>query len=99
MSEAQRYYVPHSSVWPIVGSVAVFLTAFGAAALIQQSTGKIAEPGRFGAIAFYAGLAALAFMMVGWFGTVIKESLQGLVGRQLDRSYRLGMFWFIVSEV
>jgi cytochrome c oxidase subunit III len=99
MSEAQRYYVPHSSVWPIIGSVAVFLTAFGAAAVIQQSTGKIANPGRFGAIVFYAGLGVLAFMMVGWFGTVIKESLQGLVSRQLDRSYRLGMFWFIVSEV
>ena len=56
-------------------------------------------PGPLGAIVFYAGLGVLAFMMFGWFGTVIKESLQGLVSRQLDRSYRLGMLWFIVSEV
>ena len=99
MSEAPRYYVPHSSVWPIIGSIALFLTAFGAASLIHQSTGKVADEGHFGAPIFYTGLAVLAFMMFGWFGTVIKESLQGLVSRQLDRSYRMGMLWFIVSEV
>lgn len=98
-SEAPRYYVPHSSVWPIIGSIALFLTAFGAASLIHQSTGKVADAGHFGAPIFYTGLAVLAFMMFGWFGTVIRESLQGLVSRQLDRSYRFGMLWFIVSEV
>lgn len=99
MNHTPRYYVPHSSVWPIIGSVALFLTAFGAASLIHQSTGKVADSGHFGAPIFYTGLAVLAFMMFGWFGTVIKESLQGLVSRQLDRSYRMGMLWFIVSEV
>jgi len=99
VSTAPRYYVPHSSVWPIIGSVALFLTAFGAATLIHQTTGKVATPGQFGAPIFYTGLAVLAFMMFGWFGTVIRESLQGLVSPELDRSYRLGMLWFIVSEV
>ena len=99
MSETPRYYVPHSSVWPIIGSVALFLTAFGAATLIHQTTGKVAASGQFGAPIFYTGLVVLAFMMFGWFGTVIKESLQGLVSPQLDRSYRLGMLWFIASEV
>ena len=99
MSETPRYYVPHSSVWPIVGSVALFLTAFGAASLIQQSAGVREGHINFAAGIFYSGLALLALMMFGWFGTVVKESLQGLVSRQLDRSYRMGMFWFIVSEV
>ena len=99
MSETPRYYVPHSSVWPIIGSVALFLTAFGAATLIHQSTGVVAAPGRFGAPIFYLGLAVLAFMMFGWFGAVIQESLRGLVSHALDRSYRLGMLWFIASEV
>jgi len=99
MNEAQHYYVPHRSVWPIIGSIALFVTAFGAATFIHQSTGKVADAGRFGAPIFYTGLAVLAFMMFGWFGAVIKESLQGLVSRQLDRSYRMGMLWFIVSEV
>ncbi len=100
MSETPRYYVPHSSPWPIVGSVALFLTAFGAANYIQQSTAKIVTAtGSFGAPIFYIGLAVIAFMMFGWFGTVIRESLKGMVSDQLDRSYRMGMFWFIISEV
>ncbi len=100
MSETPRYYVPHSSVWPIVGSVSLFITAFGAAHFIQQSTVKVVTAtGSFGAPIFYFGLAAIAFMMFGWFGTVIRESLKGMVSGQLDRSYRMGMFWFIVSEI
>lgn len=99
MKEAPRYYVPHSSVWPIVGSVALFLTAFGAVHLIHQSTEKVAAEGGFGAPIFYLGLAAIAFMMFGWFRAVIKESLEGMVSNQLDRSFRMGMAWFIVSEV
>ena len=99
-SDSPRYYVPHSSVWPIVGSIALFLTAFGAATFIQQSTGKVTTAtGSYGVFIFYAGLAAIAFMMFGWFGAVVKESLQGLVSGMLDRSYRQAMLWFIVSEV
>ena len=95
-----RYYVPHSSVWPIVGSIALFITAFGAATFIQQSTDKVlTATGTSGEIIFYVGLAATAFMMIGWFGAVIKESLQGLVSGLMDQSYRQAMMWFIVSEV
>jgi cytochrome c oxidase subunit 3 len=98
-SEAPRYYVPHSSVWPIVGSTALAVTAFGAVNFIHQSTEKVAAEGSFGAPVFYIGLAMIAFMMFGWFGTVIRESLKGMVSGQLDRSYRMAMFWFIISEV
>jgi cytochrome c oxidase subunit 3 len=99
VSETPRYYVPHSSPWPIVGSTALFVTAFGAATFIHQSTDKVAAEGGYGALIFFAGLAMIAFMMFGWFATVIRESLAGLVSRQLDRTYRMGMAWFIVSEV
>ena len=99
MNETPRYYVPHSSPWPIVGSIALFLTAFGGASFIHQSTEKVAAEGSYGAWVFYLGLALIAFMMFGWFGTVIRESLRGLVSGQLDRTYRMGMAWFIVSEV
>jgi cytochrome c oxidase subunit 3 len=99
MSETPRYYVPHSSVWPIVGSVALAVTAFGLVSFIHQSTEKVAAEGSFGAPIFFVGLAMIAFMMFGWFRTVIKESLKGMVSQQLDRTYRMGMAWFIVSEV
>ncbi len=99
MSDAPRYYVPHSSPWPIIGSVALFVTAYGAVNFIHQSTEKVAAEGSFGQPIFYIGLALIAFMMFGWFGVVIRESVKGMNSGLLDRSYRMGMAWFIVSEV
>ena len=99
MSDAPRYYVPHSSPWPIIGSVALFVTAYGAVNFIHQSTEKVAAEGSFGQPIFYIGLALVAFMMFGWFGIVIRESVKGMNSGLLDRSYRMGMAWFIVSEV
>ena len=99
MNETPRYYVPHSSIWPIVGSIALFVTAYGGVNFIHQSTEKVAAEGAFGQPIFFVGLATIAFMMFGWFATVIKENLEGMVSEQLDRSYRMGMLWFIVSEI
>jgi len=45
------------------------------------------------------GVAIIATMMIGWFGTVISESQGGLYNEQVDKSFRMGMFWFIFSEV
>jgi len=47
----------------------------------------------------YLGLAAVAYMFFGWFGTVIGESEGGLYNAGVDRSFRMGMSWFIFSEV
>ncbi len=99
MSEAPRYHVPHSSPWPIIGSVALFVTAYGAGNFIHQSTEKVAAEGSFGQPLFFLGLAMIAFMMFGWFGVVIRESVKGMNSGLLDRSYRMGMAWFIVSEI
>ncbi len=99
MSDAPRYHVPHSSPWPIIGSTALFVTAFGAVIFIHQSTEKVAAEGNFGQPIFFIGLALIAFMMFGWFGIVIRESVKGMNSGLMDRSYRMGMAWFIVSEV
>ncbi len=98
-NETPRYYVPHSSIWPIVGSIALFVTAFGGANFIHQSTEKVAAEGSFGGPMFFVGLALIAIMMFGWFATVIRENLQGMVSQLLDRSFRQGMAWFIITEV
>src|SRR4029453_10909245 len=34
-----------------------------------------------------------------WFGEVIRENQSGLYNEQVDRSFRMGMMWFIFSEV
>ncbi len=91
ISPDSKYYVPHSSYWPIVGSIGLFLMGLGAAHLLHAKS--------WGPYLFMAGSILLVTMMFGWFGTVIKESRQGLYSEQMDRSFRWGMFWFIFSEV
>lgn len=85
------YYVPHGSKWPIVGSVGMITMLASAASWMNGS--PTAQ------MYFWLGLAILIFMMFGWFGTVIRESQAGMYSPQVDRSFRLGMAWFIYSEV
>lgn len=97
MSNAyEKYYVPEQSPWPFVGAVALFLIAFGAGHLVNEVTrGKEG----YGSYLLIAGVAILVFMLVGWFRNVIDESMSGLYSKQMDRSFRQGMSWFIFSEV
>ncbi|HEX7011234.1 MAG TPA: cytochrome c oxidase subunit 3 [Steroidobacteraceae bacterium] len=88
---SEKYYVPHSSPWPIVGAAAMFTTVGGAAMWINGANA--------GPWAFIFGLALLATMFIGWFGAVIRESEGRLYNEAVDRSFRMGMMWFIFSEV
>jgi hypothetical protein len=45
------------------------------------------------------GFAIIVFMMFGWLGQVVNESVSGIYNSQVDRSFRWGMSWFIFSEV
>ncbi|HEY9042420.1 MAG TPA: cytochrome c oxidase subunit 3 [Rheinheimera sp.] len=92
----EKYYVPAQSPWPIVGAVALFLIAFGAGNFVNEVTKQ--QPG-FGGYVLAAGFAVLIFMLFGWFKNVIDESMSGLYSAQMDRSFRQGMSWFILSEV
>ncbi|TRW49003.1 cytochrome c oxidase subunit 3 [Aliidiomarina halalkaliphila] len=92
----QKYYVPDQSIWPLVGSVALGLIAFGAAHFTIEYSN---EQAGFGHWVLLAGLVVLCIMLVGWFGDQIRESRAGLYNAQLGRSYRQGMLWFIFSEV
>lgn len=89
--ETTRYYLPTPSWWPIVGSVALLTLAAGFVLVLQQIPA--------GAYVMLAGGLILIGMLVGWFGTVIRESVGGLFNDQVDLSYRWGMGWFIFSEV
>lgn len=85
------YFIAHPSFWPLIGSVGLFTTVLG---LVQVLHG-----GAVGPYLMVIGVGLLITTMFGWFGAVIKESLQGLHSKQMDRTYRWGMFWFIVSEI
>jgi cytochrome c oxidase subunit 3 len=47
----------------------------------------------------FIGLAVIIFMLFGWFGTVIRESMSGKYNEQVDMTFRWSMGWFIFSEV
>lgn len=86
-----RYYIPHGSHWPIIGSIGLFVMMFGVSTWLNGAD--------YGFWVMLAGAAVLVFMLAGWFGTVIAESIAGMYSRQVDTSFRMGMFWFIFSEV
>jgi len=83
------YYLPAPSHWPIVGSVGMFLLLFGFASFLHGSSSLV----------MIAGAVVIIFMLFGWFGTVINESLSGKYNDQVDTSFRMAMGWFIFSEV
>lgn len=85
------YFIADPSHWPIVGTIGIFTTVIG----LVQTLHKAA----IGPYLLVAGLAIILATMFGWFGAVIKESINGMHNAQMDRTYRWGMLWFIVSEV
>jgi cytochrome c oxidase subunit 3 len=89
--DAGKYYIPHGSKWPIVGSISLFITMLGVASWLNGVN--------VGPYVVIVGLLAVFYMFFGWFGTVIGESQAGLYNDGVDRSFRMGMMWFIFSEV
>lgn len=89
---SKHYYLPPPTYWPIIGSVAIFCLLFGFANWLHHKW--------FAPYLFLAGAIILVIMLFGWFGTVIRENRAGMLkDPKVDRSFRLGMAWFIFTEV
>ena len=86
-----HYSVPEPMAWPIMGSMSLFLMALGAVFVFNSM--------RAGWVGIATGFMLLLYMMVRWFGDVIRESEGGKYGRWEDVSFRWGMSFFIFSEV
>lgn len=95
MSETQshnnHYYVPNPSAYPILMSSGVFLFVLGFIMWMNSYN--------FGNFTMIAGAALITIILFGWLGAVIKESESGSYNKWEDRSFRIGMTWFIASEV
>ena len=89
-TDSSKYYLPHNSYYPILGSVALFCLMAGAVSYLNEWAGGYV---------FLPGAILLASMFFLWFGTVIGENQQGVYNMEVDRSFRMGMMWFIFSEV
>jgi len=85
------YYIPHGSRWPVIASVALFTTMIGFASWLNEVS--------WGRTVFFLGLVFLAAILFKWFADVIGESIKGYYNKQVDTSFRMGMVWFIFSEV
>jgi cytochrome c oxidase subunit III len=90
MSTVRSYYLPEPTPWPILGSAALLAMAIGAVSWINH----LSE----GPYIVCGGVVLLAVMLIGWFSTVIREGNNGLYNGQVDKSFRLGMAWFIFTE-
>jgi len=86
-----HYYVPDASKWPFIASIAIF-TMFVGGALTLNHVG-------IGPEVLGGGFILFVYMLFGWFGAVIGESEKGTYGEWEDTSFRMGMMWFIFSEV
>jgi len=89
--DANIYYVPHGSRWPVFASVALFITMFGLASWMNDAS--------YGKPTFFVGAVILLGILFKWFADVILESISGYYNKQVDTSFRMGMVWFIFSEV
>lgn len=98
-TEYEKYYVPEKSRLAICATIGLMLSIYGAASIMNDMTfGDPSEPTSSWTI-FLAGLFFFVATLFGWFRTTIRENIAGMNSAQLKKSYVLGMFWFIFSEV
>lgn len=97
-TEYEKYYVPEKSKMAVCATIGLILSTFGAATVMNDMTfGDGPTTGSWGIFSF--GLFFFVATLFAWFRTVIRENIAGLNSAQLKKSYVLGMFWFIFSEV
>ena len=84
-----HYFVPDSSAYPFFSSIALFFIAMGGASFLNGYA--------FGPKMMMAGALVLSCLLFIWFRKVIAESPD--YNMDVDRSFRMGMSWFIFSEV
>ncbi|CAA0116503.1 Cytochrome c oxidase subunit 3 [BD1-7 clade bacterium] len=96
-SDHQTYYVPEQSRMAILASIGLAMIAVGAAGYINSLT--FDTDGSTSGVILVSGLLFFTAVLSTWFGLTIKENLNGMNSEQLKRSYRIGMQWFIFSEV
>ena len=89
------YHLVNPSPWPLVGSIAATVMAFGGVVWMKGLFGL--EKGT--AWVFFAGLAGVLYTMYGWWSDVAKEAKQGDHTPVVSIGLRYGMILFIASEV
>jgi cytochrome c oxidase subunit 3 len=91
MSTNAAYYIPHKATWPVIGTLGLVTMLAGFANYLNGSS--------VGPTFMVVGLVIFIVMLVGWFTLQAHESETGMYSTQVGISYRMGMMWFIFSEI
>ena len=91
MSTHNAYYIPHKATWPALGTAGLMVMLAGFANYLNGSS--------IGPAMMVIGLLVFIVMLVGWFTTQAQESESGMYNHEVGISYRMGMMWFIFSEI
>ncbi len=97
MTATPSYYVPEQSKLPVLTALALFSLLMGGGSFISAHTQQ--SDSTFSFWWMMSGFALMAVIFYTWFGQVIRENDSGLYSDQLNRSFVMGMSWFIFSEV
>ncbi len=89
------YHLVKPSPWPLLGSLSLLLMVLGGAGYMK-GLWFIPQHAWWGPL---PGLVALIFVLIGWWGDVLKESRAGDHKEVVQISLRYGMVLFIASEV
>lgn len=84
-----HYFVPDASAYPFLASIALFCIAMGGASFLNGYS--------FAPTLFSVGMLSMGCLLFIWFRKVIIESPD--YNMDVDKSFRMGMSWFIFSEV
>ena len=98
-TEYEKYHVPEKSKLAICATIGLILSIYGAASIMNDMTFGDPNEATSSWSIFLFGLFFFVATLFAWFRTAIKENIAGMNSAQLKRSYVLGMFWFIFSEV
>lgn len=91
MRSDSHYYVPPPSHYPVTINLGLFILALGVALRINAIASGI--------VPILAGIAVVLYGAFGWVGKIICEDESGSYHPWEDRSFRIGMAYFILSEL
>jgi cytochrome c oxidase subunit 3 len=95
----EKYYVPEKSKMAFFATIGLILSIIGAAKVMNDMTFGDPNVATNSWTVLYCGLFVFVATLFAWFRTTIRENIAGMNSAQLKKSYVLGMFWFIFSEV
>ncbi len=91
MATHNAYYIPHKATWPVIGTAGLMTMLAGFANYLNGSS--------IGPTMMVLGLTIFIVMLAGWFTLQAGESESGMYNTKVGISYRMGMMWFIFSEI